>query len=299
MAQRKVFDPATVPITFWRSPSIQQILARRDVGKLFRLYLDEFPECTQTQLALLTEHDRSDISNFVRGIRSGCVSNIDVLDRVAEGLLMPDEARTLLGLAPSSQTLSTLQDETLVPRQSPSKVGDPITGWLGPSTARPHCRIAICGSRSSDTEFKVFTEAVRALGGLLMRRSYQVIHGPVGVGIEVMTYIADRYRPPGLTRITGRFGHASVVRDAEFVVVIGGGEGTLDETDLAFSLDKRVIPLAASGGTAQIVYAKMQKDAGLRSWMSDEDFRFLGQADAVGFVLAVQKLTSTDSGETV
>jgi predicted Rossmann-fold nucleotide-binding protein len=55
----------------------------------------------------------------------------------------------------------------------------------------------------------------------------------VGIGIEVMTYVADQYRPPELKAAIGVFGHANVVRDADYVIVIGGGSGTLDEVDLA------------------------------------------------------------------
>ena len=61
------------------------------------------------QLALVTQHDRADISNFVRGARSPRVADIDVLGRIADGLAMPDEARVLLGLAPVDVQMSAIQ----------------------------------------------------------------------------------------------------------------------------------------------------------------------------------------------
>src|SRR5690606_22773355 len=100
MARRKTFDPRAVPPAFWRRDDVRRALLNREIGRFFGVYLATFPECTQTQLALLTGHDRSDISNFVRGVRSPRVVDIDVLDRIASGLTMPDEARVLLGLAP-------------------------------------------------------------------------------------------------------------------------------------------------------------------------------------------------------
>ena len=109
MTKRKTFDPRSVPLTFWRGDDVQTALARHDVGILFQTYLTHFPDCTQTQLGLLTEHDRSDISNWVRGVRSGRVGDIDVLTRIADGLHMPDEARVLTGLAPASVLMSSIQ----------------------------------------------------------------------------------------------------------------------------------------------------------------------------------------------
>lgn len=100
VTRRKVFDPAGVTADFWQRPEVLIALSHRDVRRLFELYLQAFPECTQTQLALLTQHDRSEISNWVRGVRQRRVSDIEVLIRIADGLAMPDEPRAALGLAP-------------------------------------------------------------------------------------------------------------------------------------------------------------------------------------------------------
>lgn len=81
-----------------------------------RIYLEAMPACTQTHLASLTEHDRSDISNWVRGVRNGRVGDIEVLNRIADGLRMPDEARVLLGLAPADALVTTIRDARPMPR---------------------------------------------------------------------------------------------------------------------------------------------------------------------------------------
>ncbi|MQA28139.1 MAG: hypothetical protein GEU94_22435, partial [Micromonosporaceae bacterium] len=109
MTRRKVFDPAGIPASFWWRHDVQVALARREVGRLFQLYLQASPHCTQTQIALLTQHDRSDISNWVRGVRRGQVSDIEVLTRIADGLEMPDEARVLLGLAPADTRVAAIR----------------------------------------------------------------------------------------------------------------------------------------------------------------------------------------------
>ncbi|KAB2347738.1 helix-turn-helix domain-containing protein [Actinomadura rudentiformis] len=98
MTRREIFDPGAVPEAFWRRQEVQHALAHRDVGLVFRLFLNEFDDCTQTQLATLTGHDRSDISAWVSGTRPGQVSDVEVLTRIADSLQIPDQARLLLGL---------------------------------------------------------------------------------------------------------------------------------------------------------------------------------------------------------
>lgn len=100
MTRHRIFDPGEIPEAFWRRHDVQQALAHRDVGLIFRLFLNKFDDCTQTQLALITKQDRSDISDWVSGARPGQVSDIDVLTRIADGLQIPDQARLLLGLVP-------------------------------------------------------------------------------------------------------------------------------------------------------------------------------------------------------
>ncbi|WP_217919280.1 hypothetical protein [Actinomadura sp. BRA 177] len=124
----------------------------------------------------------------------------------------------------------------------------------------------------TDTDASVIDAAVRCLARLVMSRNYKVSHGPVGVGIEVMTYIADQYRPPDIALAIGLFGHRNVIQDAEFVIVLGGGAGTQAEIDLALSMGKPIIALPASGGTARRFYHQAARDHRLRDPLDDEQF---------------------------
>lgn len=292
MTRRKTFDPAAVPAAFWRRDDVRLALARREIGRLFGVYLATFPDCTQTRLALLTEHDRSDISNFVRGTRSSRVTDIDVLDRIANGLAMPDQARVLLGLAPADVTVSVVRSG---PPQSSG--GTPaVTGWFRTIPADRRLRVAICGSRSAETENTSIDDAICALSRLLMNRQCEVDHGPLGVGIEIMTYIADHYQPPTLQAAVGVFGRPNVVRHADFVIVIGGSHGTLDEVDLAISMGKRILPFEPSGGAARCCYERMRADVSLRAWLPDGVFAALGScASAEEFTKVVEQVL-TDTG---
>lgn len=295
MTRRKVFDAGAVPVRFWRREDVQASLRDRDVGQLFRLFLREFTDCTQTRLALLTQHDRSDISNWVRGVRQARVSDIEVLTRIADGLQMPDQARLLLGLAPAGPL--SLSNGVAYPRP---RTTEHDGGDLGVSLASEPVRLAICGSRAPDTEAGVIDAAVRCLARLVMSQGYKVSHGPVGVGIEVMTYIADHYRPPGFTVAIGLFGHRNIIQDVEYVIVLGGAVGTQAEIDLAVSMVKKIIPLPSSGGVARRFYQQAARDKRMRSWMADEDFAALNACSDPGedFIRIVEHLIANDQRRT-
>lgn len=309
MTRRRVFDPAAVPVSFWRKSDVQVALARRDVAALLRSYLADFTECTQTQLALLTEHDRSDVSNWVRGTRHGQVSDINVLTRIAEGLQMPDDARILMGLAPADALVSSIRDERELARGA-SPVAEPMRTRVDGSDSSS-TRIAICGSRSAETNPPVIDAAVRSLARLVMVRRLLVNHGPIGVGIEVITHIADHYQPPGLRGAVAIFGRRNVILDADYVVIIGGGSGTQAEADLAMSMGKRILPLGASGGSAKAVYHQTLRAQQLSDWMNDTTRETLASCAELGndaepaeiqrmtddFVYLIDNLVDTDEGE--
>ncbi len=134
---------------------------------------------------------------------------------------------------------------------------------------------AICGSRAADNDNQVIDDAIPSLARLVLARRCLVSHGPVGVGIEVMTYIADHYHPSDITVAVGVFGHRNVVRSADYVLVVGGGAGTQDEIDLALLMGKKVIALPASGGTARRFHDRARHDPRLRAWMAQEAFAAL------------------------
>jgi hypothetical protein len=175
MTRRRTFDAGAVPALFWQRDDVRLALDRREIGRLLGVYLATFPECTQTQLAILTQHDRSDISNFVRGTRSSRVTDIDVLARIAEGLAMPDAARGLLGLAPvGHETVVTTRTGQADPAAGPASV----PGWHRTSGNGRSCRIAICGSRSPGCDGTAIDDAIHHLSRLVMSRQCQVDHAP-------------------------------------------------------------------------------------------------------------------------
>lgn len=274
--RRQAFDPRNADAVFWTRPEVHTCLAGRDIGGLFKLYLISHPTCTQTRLAQLTLHDRSDVSNWVRGVRSGTVSDIDVLTRIADGLHMPDHARVLLGIAPLDVVISAVTTASCKTQ---------------PAAAERRLRVALCGSRARGSEHNVMDQAIRALSHVVLRCELEVVHGPVGVGIEVMTYIADHYRPAAFDRVIGVFGRSNIVRGVDMVIVVGGGPGTQTEVELALAMQRRVVAVPASGGAARAFHELARQNPPLRTWMTEDQFAALDACqDVEGGVRYIENL---------
>ncbi|MFI6681742.1 hypothetical protein [Kribbella sp. NPDC050469] len=180
---------------------------------------------------------------------------------------MPDNARILMGLAPADALVSPIRDERELAR-SMAAPAEPTRMRVDGSDSSS-ARIAICGSRAPETNSRIIDAAVRSLARLVMIRRLLVNHGPIGIGIEVITHIADHYQPPGLRGAVAIFGRRNVIFDAEYVVIVGGGGGTQAEADLAMSMGKRILPLGASGGTAKAIYHQTLRVPRLSSWMAE------------------------------
>lgn len=202
------------------------------------------------QLANLTSYDPGYLSRIETGRRPPTATLAKACEAAlaTSGLLIP--------LVPAARPRPAAR------REPPQPVW---TGWLRPEWDTQEWAIAICGSRAAGTNGQFIDQCVPALGRLLTRLRCQVSHGPLGVGVEIMTWIADHYRPPGLQCLPAAIGRLNVVGPASIVLVLGGGDGTRDEVDLALSLGKTVIPLAASGGTAADCYRTQNAHANLNA----------------------------------
>jgi transcriptional regulator with XRE-family HTH domain len=74
-----------------------EALTDRDMGRVFRL-VRQYAGASQTRLAIACRMTQGKISDIMRGTQR--VSALDVFERIAHGLNMPDDARIALGLAP-------------------------------------------------------------------------------------------------------------------------------------------------------------------------------------------------------
>ncbi len=86
-----------MPASAWRRPDIRQALQQRDAGALLRL-VQHHSGVSQARLATAAGLGQGRLNEVINGHRQ--VTRLDVLERLADGLTMPDDARVLFGLAP-------------------------------------------------------------------------------------------------------------------------------------------------------------------------------------------------------
>ncbi|MEU7877942.1 helix-turn-helix domain-containing protein [Microbispora bryophytorum] len=91
------FEPIQLPERVWERDESREILRKRDVAGLFTLAV-KYAGASQVRLSAATGIAQGRISQLMRGQRQ--VTDLEVYERIAAGLGLPDHARMLLGLAP-------------------------------------------------------------------------------------------------------------------------------------------------------------------------------------------------------
>ena len=90
-------DLIQIPATFWERPETITALRNRDIGRFFAL-VQQYAGASQTQIGIACVLPQGKVSDIIRGIQQ--VEKLDVFERIADGLGLPDPARISLGLAP-------------------------------------------------------------------------------------------------------------------------------------------------------------------------------------------------------
>ncbi|WP_346534612.1 helix-turn-helix domain-containing protein [Micromonospora sp. DPT] len=91
-----LLDPLRIPDDVWSDAVVRNALIRRDVGALFRR-VSQLTGASQTRIGAAVGLEQGYVSRVMAGRK---VTSIDVLERIADGCRMPDQARMALGLAP-------------------------------------------------------------------------------------------------------------------------------------------------------------------------------------------------------
>ena len=141
-----------IPASFWERPDTIAALRNRDIGRFFAL-LQQYTGASQTQIGIACVLPQGKVSAIIHGIQ--LVEKLDVFERIAEGLGMPDPARISLGLAPRhppaspASGLFTLdegerrsQGQPLQPlhRRPPSQLGPTCSAYALPCRHLPSNR---------------------------------------------------------------------------------------------------------------------------------------------------------------
>ena len=93
-------DLIEIPATLWQRAAMTEALSNRDMGRVFQL-VRQYAGASQTQLAIACGMTQGKISDIMRDRQR--VTALQVFERIADGLNMPDSVRTTLGLAPAMQ----------------------------------------------------------------------------------------------------------------------------------------------------------------------------------------------------
>lgn len=136
--RRSATGPIRADDAFWQRPDTVAALTARDLGRVFRLYCVQ-TGASQTCLGEATGLSQGQVSQIMNRARK--ISTIEVLERIADGLAIPDHARMRLGLAPTSQRLSTPPGQrydaaSAIPAVEPGQVSP---GTVAPSDWRDEC----------------------------------------------------------------------------------------------------------------------------------------------------------------
>lgn len=96
---RVMSDGAVViPASAWRHPEAVSALRARDAGAVLR-FAQHRSGASQARLAAAIGLGQGRVNELVNNKRQ--VQRLDLFERIADGLAMPDSARMMLGLAPA------------------------------------------------------------------------------------------------------------------------------------------------------------------------------------------------------
>lgn len=93
--REQAFDPIKIPAQIWEREETRELLKRRDVPALLKLAA-QYAGASQVRIGAATGIAQSRISRYMRGLLQ--VTDLDVYERIATGLGLPDHARVLFGL---------------------------------------------------------------------------------------------------------------------------------------------------------------------------------------------------------
>jgi transcriptional regulator with XRE-family HTH domain len=92
-----LLDPVDIPAWAWQRQDARDALQRRDMAALFR-FAQAQTGASQARIAVATGVSQGRVNEIINGRRA--VTALEVFERIADGLSMPDDARMSLGLAP-------------------------------------------------------------------------------------------------------------------------------------------------------------------------------------------------------
>ncbi|MGW3244657.1 helix-turn-helix domain-containing protein [Streptomyces sp. NPDC001070] len=210
-------DAVEIPAWAWEREEIREALRARDAGAILR-FAQQYGGASQSRIAAATGLLQGRVNEIVRNRRS--VVRIDVFERIAQGLRMPDHARMLMGLAP--RRLRSYGSRDLMDHPQVAAVA------LTKPEAAAEIREVAASAESVDVV------GVRALGMVALGDS--LLRGPLTrggrTGVARMRLLLLHPESPAVARIAEEVGEtprffASSLRFAEDMLAALAEEGTI------------------------------------------------------------------------
>lgn len=181
------YGPVDMPAHAWRRPDVRLALQQRDAGALLRL-VQQHAGVSQARLAGAAGLGQGRLNEVINGHRQ--ISRLDVFERLADGLAMPDDARVLFGLAPAHAATLTGHAEI-------------AHVFTGQAEANRELR------EQAATAAKVDILAVRALGLVALNDS--LLRGPLAAresAVQIRVLLLDPDSPAASVR-AGEIGESA------------------------------------------------------------------------------------------
>nr|BFE84231.1 hypothetical protein GCM10020093_068320 [Planobispora longispora] len=94
-----------IPGSIWQRPDMLAALRARDIGRVFHL-VRQYAGVSQTAIGSMIGMSQGKVSGIMSGSQQ--VTALEVFERIADGLDMPDAARLALGLAPRTASVPAI-----------------------------------------------------------------------------------------------------------------------------------------------------------------------------------------------
>lgn len=88
--------PIELPEWAWQRAEVREALRERDMGAVFR-HVQQYGGASQARIATAVAMTQARVNEVINRRRE--ITRLDVFERIADGLNMPDDARQLIGLA--------------------------------------------------------------------------------------------------------------------------------------------------------------------------------------------------------
>ncbi|MEU9250967.1 helix-turn-helix transcriptional regulator [Streptomyces sp. NPDC048270] len=173
--------PTSLPDWAWERADVRQALRARDVGAVFRC-VQQYGGASQARIAAAVGMTQARVNEIINRRRE--VSRLDVYERIADGLNMPDDARHLLGLAAGRERRSggAAFDLAAFP--------EVVRVYSAQASARAEIQQQVRGAAELDIL------AVRGLGLIGLNDSMLRAHlGRQGGGLRVRVLLLDPEAP--------------------------------------------------------------------------------------------------------